>query len=47
MKSHDFEPPKSVARAGRKSRQKKEEPGSIPNSEIEMETALVAEMSGD
>jgi|ERR1041385_8268053 hypothetical protein len=39
---HEFDGPKSVARAPRKSRQKKEEPGSTPNSEIETETALSA-----
>lgn len=47
INSHDFEPPKSAGRAGRKSRQKKEEPGSIPNSEIETETAIAAGASGD
>lgn len=37
---HEFDAPKFVARAQRKSKQKKEEPGSIPNSEIETETAI-------
>lgn len=39
---HPFEAPKVVARAQRKLRQKKEEPGSIPNSEIETATAIGA-----
>jgi hypothetical protein len=37
---HPFEAAKPVARATRKSRQKKEEPGSTPSSEIETETAI-------
>jgi hypothetical protein len=49
IKSHDFEPPKSVARAPRRSSKKPEETSSIPSSETSSEdvgnAALAA--SGD
>jgi hypothetical protein len=49
IKSHDFEPPKSVARAPRKSKQKPDATPSIPSSETSSEdvgnAALAA--SGD
>jgi hypothetical protein len=37
IKSHDFEPPKSVARAPRRSSKKPEETSSIPSSETSSE----------
>jgi hypothetical protein len=39
---HEFEGPKPVARAGRKSKQKPGETSSAPSSEIESETAIAA-----
>jgi hypothetical protein len=47
LKSHDFEPPKSVARAARKSKQKTQEPQSDQSSEIEKGAAMSASSAGD
>jgi len=42
LRSHDFEPPKVAARAGRKSRPKPGATSSVPSSEIETVTAIAA-----
>jgi hypothetical protein len=50
INSHDFEPPKSVARAPRKSKQKSENASSIPSSETPLEdvtNAAHAASAGD
>ena len=47
IKSHDFEGPKSVARAPRKSKQKSESTPSIQSTEGETENALSASNAGD
>ena len=47
IKSHDFEPPKSVARAPRRSGKKSESTPSIQSTEGETENALAASNAGD
>jgi DNA repair exonuclease SbcCD ATPase subunit len=47
LSSHDFEGPKSVARVGRKSKQKSEAPASGQSSETGTDAAMAASNIGD
>ena len=47
LSSHEFEGPKLVARAPRKSRQKSEAANSTPNSEIGTDAVIAASSGGD